>query len=56
MYFDDKHTRALMEVYEDICFKMKFEEKIILTSDLVLLVVRTDKLHIYCINTSVTHY
>ena len=56
MYFDDKHACALMEVYEDICFKMQFEDKISLTADLVLHVVRTNKMHIYCIKTGVTHY
>ena len=36
MHFDDYHTSALMQVYADICFKMQFEDKIVLTSDLVL--------------------
>ena len=36
MHFDDSHTCALMQVYADICFKMKFEDKISLTSDLVI--------------------
>ena len=38
MHLDDNHASALMQVYADICFKMEFEDKISLTSDLVLLV------------------
>ena len=37
MQFEDHHVKALMTVYTDLCFnKIQFEDKICLTSDLVL--------------------
>ena len=37
MQFEDHHVKALMTVFADLCFnKIQFEDKICLTSDLVL--------------------